>query len=294
MKNIRRLSGMREGNGSFMKIGRISIISIDLDGTLLDAKQKISKKNADALRRCRERGIYVFLSSGRSFEAVRAFAAGMSVDCGIISCNGARMDASAYGPTLLNNCIPEETAFHVLDKLLQLNIYFECYTPGRVYMSSGFAERFHDHQARVLDLDGYRLEYVESTERMRREALGCAYKFVVFDPEKKRLDDVRRAFRDFDISLTSSWGDNVELMKNGAGKGRALTWFAEQKGIPKEEIMSFGDHMNDLDMLKASGWPVAMENAVDELKRYAKVIAPRHDQSGVGRIICKYVLNTGE
>lgn len=277
-----------------MKPERISMISIDLDGTLLDADQKISKENADALRQCRKRGIYVFLSSGRSFESVRTFATGMGVDCGIISCNGARLDASAYGPTLLSDCIPEETAFRVLCELLRMNIYFECYAPGRVYMSSGFAEKFHDHQARVLELDGYRLEYVESTERMRREALGCVYKFVVFDPEKKRLDDVRRAFRGFDISLTSSWYDNVELMKNGAGKGRALTWFAERKGISREEIMSFGDHMNDLDMLKASGWPVAMENAVDELKRYAKVIAPRHDQSGVGRVLYEYVLSAGE
>ena len=277
-----------------MDVGRISIVSMDLDGTLLNAQQKVSKENAEALRLCRERGIYVLLSSGRSFESVRTFATGMNVDCGIISCNGARLDASAYGPTLMTDCIAKETAEHVVDELLRLNVYFECYAPGHVYMSDGFVERFHSHEARVLNLDGYTLEYVDSTDRMRREALGSAYKFVVFSPNASVLENTKKKLERAGVSITSSWYDNIELMKVGAGKGRALSWFAEQKGIPKEEIMSFGDHMNDLDMLKASGWPVAMENAVDELKQHARLIAPHHDQSGVARVIRKYVLGIGE
>lgn len=277
-----------------MEIGRISIVSMDLDGTLLDVNQKISEENAEALRMCRQRGIHVFLASGRSFESVRSYATGIGVDCGIISCNGARLDVSAFGPTVMTDCIPEETAVKTFEELLRLKVYFECYAPGRIYMSSGFVETFHSHEARVLNLDGYTLEYVDSTERMRAEGLKNAYKFVVFSPDAEVLARAKTALEPLDISITSSWYDNIELMKKGAGKGKALTWFAQENGIPKEEIMSFGDQVNDLDMLKASGWPVAMENACDDLKRHARLTAPHHNQSGVGRMLRKYVLGLGE
>jgi len=182
----------------------------------------------------------------------------------------------------------------LFDALAEADVYFECYTPGRIYMTDGFVERFHSHEARVMELDGYRLEYIDSTERMRREAMGCAYKYVVFSPDGEKLKRLAEEMKRFDISVTSSWGDNIELMKRGAGKGKALEMYARRHGIAKEEIMSFGDQINDMDMLAASGWPVAMENAVDGLKKSARLIAPHHDRSGVGRILNQYVLDEGK
>ena len=267
---------------------------MDLDGTLLGLDKRISPQNAQALKKCCECGVHVVLASGRSFESVRTFANAIGIDCAIISCNGARMDASVQGPLMMEDCIPEAQAIELFDALVKENVYFECYTPGRIYMTDGFVERFHSHEARVMELDGYRLEYIDGTERMREEAMNCAYKFVVFSPDANRLSQVAEKMRCFDISITSSWGDNIELMKKGAGKGKALLAYASALGIPWEKIMSFGDQLNDMDMLSVSGWPVAMENAVEGLKKYARLIAPHHDLSGVGRIIHKYVLDEGE
>ena len=273
---------------------RVSVVAMDLDGTLLGIDKKISSENARALRECCAKGVHVVLASGRSFESVRTFANAVGIDCAIISCNGARMDASVHGPMMMEDCIPETQAVRLFDELIGENVYFECYTPGKIYMTDGFVERFHSHEARVMEMDGYKLEYIDGTERMRKEALNCAYKFVVFSPDADRLSQVAERMKRFDISITSSWGDNVELMKKGAGKGKALLAYAAAHGVPCEEIMSFGDQLNDLDMLSVSGWPVAMENAVEALKHSACLIAPHHDLSGVGRIIRKYVLDEGE
>ncbi|MBQ2956842.1 MAG: HAD family phosphatase [Clostridia bacterium] len=269
---------------------KISMIAMDLDGTLLGEDKRISEKNKAALRECAKRGIRVVLASGRSFESIRTFAKEIGIECGIISCNGARLDRTANGPIMAENCIPEATAVRLFDELRAANVYFECYTPGRIYMTDGFVERFHSHEARVLDLDGYRLEYIDGTERMRTEALKRAYKFVVFSPKKEELEAAAAKLDWPDVSVTSSWGDNIELMKRDAGKGRALTLYADDYGIVKEEIMAFGDQLNDMDLLRAAGWPVAMENAVDGLKEIARLIAPHHDCSGVGRVIEKWVL----
>ena len=277
-----------------MENRRISLVAMDLDGTLLGTDKRVSEENREALRECRKRGIHVVLASGRSFESVRTFANEIGIDCGIISCNGARLDASAHGPVVMEDYIPEEMAVELFEALKERDIYFECYTPGRIYMTDGFAERFHSHEARVMELDGYRLEYIDSAERMRAEAMSCAYKYVVFSPKQDILAETARAMGKYDVSVTSSWGDNVELMKQGAGKGKALARYAQMHGILKEQIMTFGDQLNDMDLLSASGWPVAMENAVEELKKSARLTAPHHDRSGVGKIIRKYILDKGE
>lgn len=271
---------------------RISIVAMDLDGTLLGKDKKISEENIKALKACRDRGIKVVLASGRSFESVRTFATGMGVECGIISCNGARMDETPHGPVLVEEFIPEKTARRVFEILVEDAVYFESYTPGKIYMTDGFVERFHSHEARVMDLDGYRLEYIDSTERMRQEALGCTYKFVVFSPDQDVLRRTAEKMRNLGwVDVTSSWGDNVELVKKDTGKGKTLVRYAEMQGISAKEIMAFGDQVNDLDMLSVSGWPVAMENAVDELKEMARIIAPHHDRSGVGKVIFEYALD---
>lgn len=272
---------------------RISMIAMDLDGTLLGADKRISEENRSALIECHKKGIRIVLASGRSFESIRTFANELGVDCAIISCNGARLDETQFGPLLLEDCIPQEQAISLFEALRAADVYFECYTPGKIYMTDGYVERFHSHEARVMELDGYRLEYIDSTERMRNEAMGCAYKYVVFSPDPAVLRSTVGMLRSMDVSVTSSWGDNIELIRTGAGKGKALTAYARRCGVPKEEIMTFGDQINDMDLLAASGWPVAMDNAVDELKAAARLIAPHHDCSGVGRVVRKYALEEG-
>jgi Cof subfamily protein (haloacid dehalogenase superfamily) len=253
-----------------MEIGRISVIAMDLDGTLLGADQKVSDENCRVLRECAARGIRIVLASGRSFESVRTFAKAIGIeDCGIISCNGARVDETVHGPVILEDCFSKEQALMLFEELRRCSIYFECYTPGRIYMTNGFVERFHSHEARVLEMDGYRLEYIDGTERMRREALDHAYKFVLYSPDPNVLARAAERMKQFDVAVTSSWGDNVELMKTDAGKGKAVLAYAARYGIEKDEIMGFGDQLNDLSMISSVGVGVAMENASPELKAVA-------------------------
>ena len=54
--------------------------------------------------------------------------------------------------------------------------------------------------------------------------------------------------------------------------------------------MAFGDMTNDISMLQAAGWPVAMENGEDSVKACARIIAPDHNLGGVGLTLEKYVL----
>ena len=89
------------------------------------------------------------------------------------------------------------------------------------------------------------------------------------------------------FEVTSAYWNNLEIQSRGAGKGAAVRWLAKQMGAAREEILTLGDNTNDLPMLQASGWPVAMENGVDELKRAARLIAPDCADDGAAQILEK-------
>ena len=78
--------------------------------------------------------------------------------------------------------------------------------------------------------------------------------------------------------------------KHVTGKGAALLALAEKFGVMPSETMSFGDSGNDISMIEAAGVGVVMDNARDEIKAHADLIAPSNQDEGVAQIIEKYVL----
>jgi hydroxymethylpyrimidine pyrophosphatase-like HAD family hydrolase len=54
--------------------------------------------------------------------------------------------------------------------------------------------------------------------------------------------------------------------------------------------LAIGDHYNDIDMLSYAGFGIAMDNAPDDVKKYAGAITSSNDEDGVAVALEKYVL----
>ena len=92
-----------------------------------------------------------------------------------------------------------------------------------------------------------------------------------------------------DIEITSSFKDNYEISAKGVNKGTAVAKYAELKGIRPEEIITFGDNHNDIEMIQYAGVGVAVDNAVEELKAAADYVTDTNENGGVGKAIAKFV-----
>jgi len=81
-------------------------------------------------------------------------------------------------------------------------------------------------------------------------------------------------------------GDSyLEFMALGVSKTSAIEFLAGRLGFGLDQVMAFGDGTNDVDMLASVGLGVAMENATEEAKRAAGMIAGHHDRDGVAQAI---------
>ena len=270
----------------------IRLIATDLDGTLLGTDKAVSPCNAYALRKCMARGIHVMLASGRSLNAVSSIAESAGLTGALIlSSNGARLDETSHGPILIEDGIPEDIAREAAGRLISAGIYVECYSDDVIYMANRVKVKHHNHQP-GLAADGVTL-FVEDTGRFLEEGTKNTRKLIVFSDDPMVLDRARALMDGLPLDCSSSDTDNLEILAAGAGKGRALLWYADRMNIARDEIMAFGDQANDLSLLKAAGWPVAMGNAVEAVKACARLVAPPNDCSGVAAIVEKYVLEGG-
>ena len=84
---------------------------------------------------------------------------------------------------------------------------------------------------------------------------------------------------------TSSGINFAEVTPHGADKGTALARLCAQLDIVAEEVVAFGDNLNDLTMLEWAGRGVAMGNALDEVKAVADETTSTNVEFGVARIL---------
>jgi Cof subfamily protein (haloacid dehalogenase superfamily) len=82
-----------------------------------------------------------------------------------------------------------------------------------------------------------------------------------------------------------------DVIAPGINKGRIVAVLRERLGLARDEVAALGDMNNDLDMFAEAGFPIAMGNAPDEVKRLAKgVTTLTNDQDGWAEGIERFVL----
>ena len=274
-------------------MARIRLIATDLDGTLLNLNGEVSKANAEALKQAEDMGIPVVLASGRSYGSVRPFAQEIGLSSPIISANGGRVDLSEPGNTILSLPIAPALSRQVFELCYKSGLFFEIYSGDSIYLGNYEGRPAHISETTVKLVHGVKRSWVCDLQRMRDEAVGYAEKFVVFSPnDLDGLNALRKQLAALPgLNVNSSWTDNIEILREDAGKGTCLKFLAERMGVDRDEIMAFGDNLNDKDMLEFAGWPVFMDNGLESLRHLARIVAPHHDQSGVGQVVQEYVLN---
>ena len=211
----------------------------------------------------------------------------------LVCANGARIEESPDGNTLLENCLAEEISRKVCEIMMASGVYFVCYARGVNYHANADAPR--RGQMPGAAPGRFTVRHVLDREALLREGVRRPYKYVAFTEDMQALARLREALEGagLPVNISSSWFDNLEVMTETANKGGALRFLAERYDIPREEIMAFGDERNDLEMIRFAGWGVAMGNASGEIRRAARLVAPSNDEDGVAAILEESVLKDG-
>ena len=111
------------------------------------------------------------------------------------------------------------------------------------------------------------------------------------------MQDIERARKELEeipgLVLTGSLGNNIEINAQGIDKGIGMIELGHRLGIDRDEIMACGDGDNDLEMLKAVGFGVAMGNAEESVKAVADYVTDTNEEEGVAKSSRKVCFEIG-
>lgn len=272
---------------------KIKMVGLDLDGTLLTTDKKVTPYTKAVLEQALAQGIVVLVSTGRPISAVPKEVLEIPGMKYAVTSNGARVLDLETKEVICESMLSMETAEKFLDILDHYDAVQEIFIDGVAYARSRELGRVYDYF-----LNPSMAEYVLNT-RVHVEDVRKILHEKQSPVDKvhgmfKNAEDMQAAYEEMKdiqgVVIASSIGNNWEINKEGTDKGMGLLMLGEKLGIKREEIMACGDGMNDLEMLKAVGFAVAMENGEPPVKAAADYIAESNDKDGVAKAIEKFVL----
>ena len=77
----------------------------------------------------------------------------------------------------------------------------------------------------------------------------------------------------------------MDATLQGSGKASALAFLQEYLGIAPDETCTFGDNINDIEMLQASGLSYAVSNSRPEVQAATKNTCPPYWENGVLQVL---------
>lgn len=264
----------------------------DLDGTLLSSENKISEADLKALLYLQHEGIPVTIATGRSQLQIREYVSRLEVTVPIIGCNGGiictpydeQMLKVQYMPAKRARAISEYCAQNKLDYLMYTS-KFVCYTP-----ESRRIDGYRRYNATMeYSSEAYKAFHVplHSIAELPEDGYEDVIKILVLGdtPMLRYIED--RFNADSTLTIVSSGHGLIDIMADCTSKGDAVLWLANYLGISSEEVIVFGDSPNDESMFKVAGGCVAMENAVESIKKLASYVTLSNDESGISHAITK-------
>lgn len=273
----------------------IRLIAVDIDGTLLNSKFRISEKDLHALRQANQDGIEVILVTGRRHTFALPIAEQLGFDLWLISSNGA-ITRSMAGETFHRDLLPVETS-HELCCVMQefrgnMVITFDKESKGALVL-----ERMDELTSSIRHWLEKNMQYIEFVVPIEQalvadpvQAMFCgtisrmqaALRRLESTRVKDQITVVRTEYPARDLCI-------VDVLNRDCSKGHALARWANNRGIPREQVMAIGDNFNDLEMLAFAGVPFIMGNACEELKSRGWPVTLCNDENGVAAAIDQVV-----
>ena len=96
-----------------------------------------------------------------------------------------------------------------------------------------------------------------------------------------------------ELHMADSLGVGYEISPREATKALGLEELCRHLGVPVSAAMAVGDGGNDLDIMRAAGFSVAMGNAVEAVKSAAGASTDECDHDGAARAVARYLLGEG-
>ncbi len=246
----------------------IKMVVTDLDGTLLKRDKTLSEYSKIVIKRFMEEGNVFAIATSRPFNVLQELVQDISYDAAICH-NGVRTilhnkELTYYGIDNSYNIIKELISFkpniHIgvcKDQIMYANFEIDKLMTNCPYKYTNTFSEIENILVSTIIIE------VDNPAQLQE------YKGFIPDLYYLQIIEER-------IGI---------VLNRCATKLNGILQVINKKNISLENVYAFGDDYNDIEMIKACGVGIAMENAIQPVKNQADLVCKSNDADGVAHWI---------
>lgn len=268
---------------------RFDAVLLDLDGTLLNRRGKLTVRTVRAVRALAHHGFRVMICTGRSVAGTLPAYRELDLGGPMVSYNGHWIGTPGDEPWQVLQ-IPDETVACIHSAEQHAHFSFRHQDerkftllsshPDHLRILAWYEHTFATHDPRDLPVDGLmRVSMFLDGGDVPDRA------WSAMTPSSREV--LHREV--FPLSLFPDYEGSelvlLELGRKSRGKAEAYEFLQETYGIPASRTIAIGDHLNDVTMLTTAGFAIVPANGADKVRPLADLVIGHHDMDGVAQWI---------
>ncbi len=255
----------------------IRLIVSDMDRTLLREDKSVSPYTVSVLQACREKGILFAVATARPIRAMTEYLPLLEPDA-VLYHNGAVIHQVGCAPVHCGISFPDAQRFLIeyhhafpeawisveMNDHLYANFNAESLWPGVLFSKTDFSDLPITEADKIIVRASSHEDLLSIREWLSKEL------YVHLSEETVGM-----------------------IMHEKATKQAGVAHLCNVFGIPPEQVISFGDDHNDVEMLRFCGMGVAVRNAIEEAIHAADDVCGSNEEDGPARWLKTRLLQSG-
>ena len=269
---------------------RYEAVLLDLDGTLLNGRSKLTERTRRAVRQLLDHDFLVVLCTGRSVTGTRPTHAALGLDTEVVTYNGSWIghpdgEPDHYIP------IPDGRLADLFQQEKGAAFAFRHHREEKHTVMTDHPD--HDPVAAWFQnvIRAPHPDHLPAKDLLRVSMFFCATTLPEDDIAAALLTRLPAHARPdlriecFPLNVFPIYAASTlhlfEAQGASAGKAEAFAWLQAKHGIPSDRVIAVGDHHNDLSMLEGAGLALTPENGVPAARDRAHLVVGHHDEDGL-------------
>lgn len=249
----------------------IKIVFTDLDYTLTSSEGIIDIKYKRIFEKLSDIGIPVVINTGRSVGYTIPICKQFNASNYLIATNGAEIYNYLTDKTIYRSVISKENIELLNEIIIKNNLLYTAFAGKNKYTNKDDEKHKLFYCKNLKDIDDDIVQVVLQSYDVN----------LMIEAKRALLNNNSLKIINKSSKVVEGELLYYDVVNSDVSKGNALKVLCDYLNIDPSKAMAIGDALNDLDMLKAAGYKVTVNNAKEELKQIADIVAPANTENGV-------------
>ena len=287
------------------------LVAIDLDGTMLNSYGIVTQNTKEKIKKVIQKGTKVVIASGRPIDSIKAIAEEIGSKEYFIGGNGAIIYDIKKDEIIYEKFLNKQKVLEIIDLCEENSINYNVYTENTIlaknlkfnvlYYYKENLKKPENKKTNIVIVENMK-EYIKNLkeEKFLKVTICDENKFI-FNAIGKKLKEIsgieildvlhmsRKLIKQGTQDIVIEYF-YTEISLENVDKWIAIQEILKLEKIEKDEVITIGDNINDLKMLKNAGLGIAMKGSAPKVIENANYVTQGNNEEGVANALEKYIL----